>query len=995
MVAIYNTAYPRLKKDLSSHEIGDVYTPTAKELRFAQRHSKRSTAAYLGLLVQLKLVQRLGRFVPLGDVPTVIINHIRAHSGCRVSIHELRPYYTSGAKDRHIKLIREYLNIRPYDSAKTGVLVSEWALSAARTKEALADIINVALEHLVKEQYELPGLSTLERLCRSARTETNNTYYGQLCGYLSAEGRLLIQQVLRSSSGPSGFGWSTLKNEPKRPTPRNIHAYVTYLEWLTSLQVSLPTDLGLPPVKHRQFINEAKALDYAELMKLKANKRMAMVIVLIRYQYAQTLDKAAEIVIKVLQKMDRTAEKQLERYLAHHQKQTDRLIAVLSGAVKVYMDQPKSVAAFDPILGKNGKEILHMCEQYMAYAGNNYLPFMVPLYKKQRATLFRTINILSLASTTEDKDLLKAFQFILKHKNRRTEFLCILSDPDSPSSKNFLNIRWIRDKWWKLVTGKSTKTATVTHVNKLCFELCVFDRIAEELSTGDLFIPYSESFDDYREQMITWEEYEAGLEPYCEEVGLVAGDAAFTDALKEAMEDACLKADRRFPEDELVRIEKGKLVIGKPKSEDVPREIEALSNLLRERLEKINLLDMIVHVEKWLGLNGLFGPLSGFESRVSDPFLRFVLAVFCYGTNIGPTETARSVKGVTRKQVAWLNLKRTTEERLDKAIANVNNSYKKYRLIDCWGSGNSVSADGKLWDLYEDNLLSEYHLRYGSYGGIAYYHVSDTYIALFSRFIPCGVYEAIYILDGLLNEESDFNPDTIHGDTQAQSTPVFGLAYLLGIKLMPRIRNIKDLVFYKPDRKMVLRHIHSLFSDPIRWDLIQTHYPDMMRTAMSVKAGKITASTILRRFGTKNRKNKLYFAFRELGRVVRTMFLLEYVTDLDLRKTIQAATCKSEEFNEFARWLFFANGGKISANLKHEQSKIIKYNHLLANFAILYNVNAMTEIFNQLKLEGYEINREHMAGFSPYRTDHYGRLGSFELNLSKKVKAMTFDLTIE
>lgn len=211
------------------------------------------------------------------------------------------------------------------------------------------------------------------------------------------------------------------------------------------------------------------------------------------------MDRAAEIVIKILQKMDRTAEKQLEQYLAHHQKQTDRLIAVLSGAAKVYMDRPASVAAIDPILGKDDKEILHKCEQYKAYAGNNYLPFMVPLFKKQRATLFRTIEILNLASATEDKDLLKAFQFLLKHRNRRTEYLCILSQPDDPSSKNILNIRWIRDKWWKLVTGKSTKTAAISHVNKLCFELYVFDRIAEDLSTGDLFIPYSETFDDYRE----------------------------------------------------------------------------------------------------------------------------------------------------------------------------------------------------------------------------------------------------------------------------------------------------------------------------------------------------------------------------------------------------------------------------------------------------------------------------------------------------------------
>ena len=74
-----------------------------------------------------------------------------------------------------------------------------------------------------------------------------------------------------------------------------------------------------------------------------------------------------------------------------------------------------------------------------------------------------------------------------------------------------------------------------------------------------------------------------------------------------------------------------------------------------------------------------------------------------------------------------------------------------------------------------------------------------SYIALLSDFIPCGVYEAVYILDGLIKNESEIQPDTLHGDTQAQSAPVFGLAHLLGIKLMPRIRNVKDLVFYKAD----------------------------------------------------------------------------------------------------------------------------------------------------------------------------------------------------
>ena len=995
MVAIYQTAYPRIKSDITQDELGDIYTPDLKEQQFALHHCKRSSTSILGLLVQLKTSQRLGRFVTYGEIPKVIIQHIKNECRSRASLNDVQAYLASGAKDRHVKLIRGYLEIKPYDATKTSKLVKAWALEAATTKEALPDIINVTLEYLVKGRYELPAFSVLERICQAARTKVNTQYYDQLCGFLEAESRLYVTDILKASTGTNGFGWSTLKNEPKRPTPRNIHAYIQYLEWLTSLQTNLPTDLGIPPIKHQQFINEAKAMDYAELMKLKLNKRFAMVIILIRHQYAQSLDNAAEIFIKLLQKLDRAAQKQLEKYLTDHQKQADYLISVLSGTVKVYLDKPDSITAFDQVLGNNGEHLLQMCERYMAFSGNNYLPFMLQLYKKQRSALFRTIEILNLASATKDKDLLKAFQFILKHKKRRTEFLSILSDPNDDTSKSEVDIRWIRDKWWKLVTGKSTKSAHVSQVNKTAFELCIFERIANELSTGDLFIPYSETFDDYREQMITWEEYETQLPSYCEQVGLTQGDVEFTRTLKEAMEASCHGADESFPGDELVRIENGNLIIGKPKSDQPSAEIEEIGTLLRDRLEKINLLDVIINVEKWLNLNKHFGPLSGFESRINDPVLRFVLTIFCYGTNIGPTETVRSVKGVSRKQVAWLNLKRTTEARLDKAIAKINSEYKKFRLIECWGSGDSVSADGKLWDLYEDNLLSEYHIRYGSYGGIAYYHVSDTYIALFSRFIPCGVYEAIYILDGLLNDESDFNPTTIHGDTQAQSTPVFGLAYLLGIKLMPRIRNIKDLSFYKPDRTMVLKHIQSLFNEPIKWELIEKHNADMMRTAMSVKAGKITASTILRRFGTKNRKNKLYFAFRELGREVRTMFLLEYITDIDLRKTIQAATCKSEEFNEFARWLFFANGGEISANLKHEQSKIVKYNHLLANFTILYNVNAMTETFNQLKSEGYNITREHMAAFSPYHTEHLGRLGSFELDLTKQVKPMVFELLDE
>ena len=272
-------------------------------------------------------------------------------------------------------------------------------------------------------------------------------------------------------------------------------------------------------------------------------------------------------------------------------------------------------------------------------------------------------------------------------------------------------------------------------------------------------------------------------------------------------------------------------------------------------------------------------------TKIDDPREPYVITAFCYGCNLGPTKTARSIKLADRRQLSFINQRHITEQKLNEAIVEVINAYRNFPLQRLWGLGKTGSADGTKWDLYPQNLMSEYHIRYGGYGGIGYYLIADSYIALFSRFNTCGSWEGHYILDFITENDSEVKPDTVHSDTQGQSEPIFGLAHLLGIKLMPRIRNWKNLHFYKPDRVAEYKHIGSLFSnEPIDWNLIETMLPDMLRVALSVKTGKITPSAILRRLATYSRRNKLYFAFRELGRVVRTMFLLGYISDVEVRR---------------------------------------------------------------------------------------------------------------
>lgn len=287
------------------------------------------------------------------------------------------------------------------------------------------------------------------------------------------------------------------------------------------------------------------------------------------------------------------------------------------------------------------------------------------------------------------------------------------------------------------------------------------------------------------------------------------------------------------------------------------------------------------------------------------------------------------------------------------------------------------------WNNFIHNLISEYHIRYGHRGGIAYHHVSDQYIALFSTFIPCGVWEAVEIIEALLKNQSEIKPDTIYADTQGQSTVVFALAYLFGIKLMPRIRNWKDLTFFRPNKNAKYKHIDSLFTDTIDWNLIETHWPDLMQVVLSIKAGKMSSSLLLRKLNNYSRKNRLYRAFQELGYAVRTKFLLEYISNVELREIITATTNKVEQYNQLSDWTSFGSLELVASNDEDEMEKAVKYNGIVTNSVILQNIVDMSDIIHQLTQEGAQIREDDLASLSPYLTEHIKRFGDYHIDIQQ------------
>jgi TnpA family transposase len=174
-----------------------------------------------------------------------------------------------------------------------------------------------------------------------------------------------------------------------------------------------------------------------------------------------------------------------------------------------------------------------------------------------------------------------------------------------------------------------------------------------------------------------------------------------------------------------------------------------------------------------------------------------------------------------------------------------------------------------------------------------------------------------------------------------------------------------------------------LFKGTIDWDLIETHWADLMQVVLSIKHGKISSSMILRKLGNESKKNKLYQASRELGKAICTLFLLRYITDIELRQQITNETNKVEAFHGFSGWLCFGGDGVISDNDPEQQEKVIKYNELVTNAVIFQNVVDMTAILRDLNREGYLFDSEDVRFISPYLTSHIKRFGDYIIDLKQ------------
>ncbi|MBX9692807.1 MAG: DUF4158 domain-containing protein, partial [Cyanobacteria bacterium] len=644
-------------------ELDKIFTPSPEEKQFAWQ-STTDDSQTLRLLVWLKIFQRLGYFPALDEISERIFEHIAESIGAVHDPVNLHDYSRSSQKWVHHGYVREFLGVTAYGEEARKVAAAA-SVEAATTRDDLVDIINVAIEELVRNRYELPGYSSLVKIARAARSRINSGYHQQVYQALSNESKDSLRGLFERSVRYAKTSWDTLKREPKKPSVRQLQDFLKHLHTLLQHDLRAEAFTGIPDVKINQFAAEARSLDVASMRDFAEPKRLTLAAALVLSQVGRAFDDVTDMYIRLTQRMHSRAREALNQHRIDKAAETDVLVATLhnvSLAYKTDGDINDRLEAIGAVLGHQVDSIIEKCEKHSLLAGNNYLPLLPKFYKSQRAVFLSFFESVSLVSTSQDQALLGAIKFVAEHRNNRTEWLTAPQD---------LDLSFISDTWMPLITGKKNPNALFDKVHRRNFELCVFTQVMNELKSGDLCIPLSDKYRDYRDQLISWEDYEAGIHLFGEQAGIQTEAKSFVENLQKELNAAAFKADQGFIENEYLSIENGEPTLKRLTASNKPSGLETFEATLKQYMKENDVLNILWETDQWLNWTKHFGPISGLDPKFENPQQRYVITSFCYGCNLGPTQTARSVKVLDRRQISFINQRHVTEQKLNEAIVTV------------------------------------------------------------------------------------------------------------------------------------------------------------------------------------------------------------------------------------------------------------------------------------------------------------------------------------
>lgn len=973
MASIERTAYPRFPKLLTPHDLERFFSPSAEDTEWVKSFARQADRQ-LALMVQLQCFAYLHHFIAIKQIPPEVVQHVAACMGIAPQ-DEIRYPDAHRSLYRHHEAIRKLVGIKAYSGPVARAEAIKIAREASAVVNTRIDIINIVISELVREGYELPSFGTLVKIAEKQHEAAEQALYTSIDKLLTAKQRTWLEQLLVGELPNRQTKFNDLKRSAKKTSRQHLEALLEQLNWLESLPDSDKLLENVPATRLKHLSEMAAVMDAGEMKDLSAAKRYTLTLALIRQMRVRCRDNIAEMFIRRMAACQGTAKEDLLEVQKRQRRLSEELIAKLEEILELLaqrLDDAETGRRVRELLAPYGslEQLQADCEAILAWGGDNYYQLIWDTFKSWRAAIFRMARALRFSATTEDTHLMDTLKSVLEHEHRKAEWIDIKVD-----------LSFASERWRKLVIRSSGHGHPI---NRRHLEVCVFVHLSKDLKSGDVSIEGSEAFADDRKQLLPWDECLKLLDVFCERVGIPNTAEGLEAALKKTLGDTATEVDDGFPDKsaDVTISASGEPTVKRSEAREIPTSAIALQTTLTARTESRHLLDTLLNINHWTDFTRHFGPRSGDDTRIRDGRARYLLTTFAMGTGLGVNQAARHLaNNVSAHQLSYANRHHMGLEQLDAAHRDMTELYLRLPLPRKWGDGSKVAADGTQYNFYEQNMLVGMHFRYKKMGAVAYRHVADNYIAVFHHFIPPGMLEALYVIEGLQKAGLSVTPDTVYSDTHGQSETMFAFTFLLGIQLMPRIRGWKDLKFYRTEGDATYKHIDRIFTNLVDWKLIRDHWKDLMQIAISIQAGRIASPMLLRKLSHESRYNRVFAAARELGRVLRTVYLLRWINSKEMRQEVNAETNKIESYHSFTKWLDFG-GDVITENDPVEQQKRLRYIDLVASAVILQNTADMMRVIDELVAEGYPLNESDLGFLSPYGRS-IKRFGNFELNMKK------------
>src|SRR5215472_7825612 len=366
-----------------------------------------------------------------------------------------------------------------------------------------------------------------------------------------------------------------------------------------------------------------------------------------------------------------------------------------------------------------------------------------------------------------------------------------------------------------------------------------------------------------------------------------------------------------------------------------------------------SLLDMLKETDLRLNFTDTLRSPTAYESldrAILRP--RLLLCLHGIGTNAGLQRMNAAQHGATYKDLVYVRRRYLTVDRLRRAIAIVTNGTLRARNPAIWGEGTTACAsDSKHYGAWDQNLTTQWHVRYGGRGIMIYWHVERNSLCIHSQLKSPSSSEVASMIEGVIHHCTEMEVDRQYVDSHGQSTIAFAFCRLLGFQLMPRLKAIPVQKLFRPDagRADAYPNLQTILTKPIDWQLISQQYDQMVKYVTAVRLGTAETEAILRRFVRSNIQHPTYKAFAELGKAVKTIFLCRYLHSEALRREINEGLNVVEQWNSANDFIFFARRGEMVSNRREDHEISMLTLHLLQNCMVYINTFMLQQILAQPK----------------------------------------------